>query len=85
MKKFFILFLTAAFVANAQNPHPAPVDAKAWMIQYFHIPPDAEIDKFGADQYGAYIHWSTTINGEYHGHFRAYDFEKQAVTQIMDN
>jgi hypothetical protein len=88
MKTFLILFLiAAALTAKAQMP-ASPDEAKTWMIQHFQIPADAEIDKFGcggSPVEAAWIHWSTNVNGEYHGHFRAYDFKEQAVIQQFDD
>jgi len=84
MKKFLILFLVAAQIAVAQNPM-SPDEAKVWLINYFSIPPNAEIDKFvtfGDPITSAIINWKT--DGGYHSHFRVYDFKKQAVTDQMD-
>jgi hypothetical protein len=65
MKRFLCFLLFAALTAAAQIP-TSPDEAKAWMIQFFQIPADAQIDKFGtggSPVSAAWIHWSTVVNG----------------------
>lgn len=84
MKVFIIIFLAAALTAAAQQMPTTTDEARAWMIQHFQIPADAQITNFAASvnpitgALGAYIIWRTET--EPHLHVRAYDFGKQIVT-----
>jgi hypothetical protein len=87
MKTFLILFLIAARIAGAQVVTQDNV--KAWMIQHFQVPPDAEIADFSAYSdpttgalSTAHIIWRTISEPTFHS--RTYDFEKQIVTE-QDN
>jgi hypothetical protein len=88
----------AQFLEQIDNPekeiaehHLSPEEAKIWietrnfMIQYFQIPPDTEIENFDCGRRfypytdnSATISWTTKApNGHLIGHARAYDFNKE--------
>jgi hypothetical protein len=91
MKKFLILFLVAAARFSYALAPMSPDEAKAWLIQYFQIPADAEISLFLATDNpvkSVVISWDTggaVGNPMHHAHSRIYDFEKQIVTYQYDH
>ena len=89
MSRFILLVVLVTMqIASAQTWNPnTPDEAKSWMIQHFGIPADATIVQFGTSGSPvtlAYIHWRTSTGGQEHAYFRAYDFQKQAITIQMD-
>jgi hypothetical protein len=89
--KILILFLIiSARFAYALAPMN-PDEAKAWLIQHFQIPADAEIDLFLATDNpvkSVAISWTTggpVGNPMHHAHSRIYDFQKEIVTYQYDH
>lgn len=66
------------------------IDARNFVIQYFQIPPTAEIELFSfysyrPDENLAYISWTTSdTNGHLIGHARTYNFNTKTVVSASD-